>query len=350
MKGKRKWARVLGLAMAMVLAVPGSVTKTERAYGAEVWIDDDQDYIDVDMPENVSKAEYFYEGSGTEEDPYQISTAFQFLLMGALNEGSVNLSMGQIWDDSVVEVDYPNTYFRLENDIDISGEWGGVQEHTFNGIFDGNGHSITVGENDAGYDRIFNELGSDGIIRNLSVYGEISGMMEGYDGLVQTNYGIIENCVNHVVSHKIDTATTTVGICRENYGHIIRCTNEASLEGYYVAGIADSNHGIIEKCVNRGKLTATSRCGGIALSNSADLEVVGEIIQCQNNGEIIGGSELGSVGGIVIKNGGKIRECYNRGDVCGSSGDVGGSSESACATLGRTLVILILLCVRRGPS
>ena len=73
----------------------------------------------------VAMAQIFGGGSGTETDPYLITTVTQL-------QDIQNSRLGQV----------AGTYFRLENDLDLTGvEWNPIQAFVAN--FDGNGKTIT---------------------------------------------------------------------------------------------------------------------------------------------------------------------------------------------------------------
>lgn len=77
-----------------------------------------------------SVASNFSSGNGTENAPYNISTAAELsFLAKSVNEGE----------------DYCGKYFSLNNDLDLNNlEWTPIGNgiHSFMGIFDGNGHTI----------------------------------------------------------------------------------------------------------------------------------------------------------------------------------------------------------------
>lgn len=97
-------------------------------------------------------------------------------------------------------------YFRLLNDIDFAGAyldvaspWMGddaTDDQYFNGVFDGDGHTISNVAFASGWHRgIFGETGSKAVIKNVSMVGikqQATSNMVG--SLVALNYGTIENC------------------------------------------------------------------------------------------------------------------------------------------------------------
>ena len=70
-----------------------------------------------------------YEGEGTEQSPYQISSAEDW------NTFATRVSEGNT---------YSGVYFQLTDDIAISTMIGADSDHAFNGNFDGNGHTLTA--------------------------------------------------------------------------------------------------------------------------------------------------------------------------------------------------------------
>lgn len=107
------------------------------------------------------------------------------------------------------------------------------------------------------------------------------------NGIVGINNGTINNC-DFVEGSITTADADVVGICTNNErgATILNCDNNASLTqtsaleewSPNVAGIVHSNYGLIEKCINNGHLTAISNCetsnaqgnillGGISANN-----------------------------------------------------------------------------------
>ena len=83
----------------------------------------------------LADAEPLWSGSGTESDPYRINSAADFVAMGEYISSNDNPR------DSV---------FKLFADIDLSGycgllkgSWTPISAEGFDGILDGNGHTIS---------------------------------------------------------------------------------------------------------------------------------------------------------------------------------------------------------------
>lgn len=217
-------------------------------------------------------------GSGTETDPYQISTA----------EG---LKWFRDKVNSVKTKEETKICAVLTEDIDLNNEpWTpiGIGEDTrkedlpYSGTFDGNGHTISglnvnYGDKNGG---LFCYVKS-ATIKNLTVAGSV-------------------------------TYSSGDGIA---YGGIV--------------GYADSS--TIENCTNRCTVTGRWYAGGI-VGWSADSDIIG----CANFGNISSPFRSGGICGIVIGQvdaygiDATIRDCYNVGMVSGKyAGGITGHSDSS---------------------
>ena len=127
--------------------------------------------------------------------------------------------------------------YILMRDVDIKGgtfntiaHYSAGAELVFNGIFDGNGHTImnftpvyngTASNNSA----LFGQIGASGVVRNLNVVGvTLNQAIMG--GIVTINYGTVENCFAETT---IDYAESTRannpsgGLVAKNYGTVRNC-------------------------------------------------------------------------------------------------------------------------------
>lgn len=244
-------------------------------------------------------ANEFAGGSGTEEDPYLISTPNQ---------------LAKIAKDCDNGNDWLDTYFLLTDDIDLSGySWepiGGTSMSvnpgtTFWGHIDGGGHSLinmNVNQPSGNFTAGFvSQLEADGSIRRLTI---ASGSVTGY------------NCVGAFAA-----------ICS---GVIEDCTNRAAVDatagmGGYAGGIAgylrqsllggDANHRIT-RCVNYGSVSASNNNGMVAGGIAASAYKNGIIEQCANLGAVnAGNATAGGIVGTVAGTGVKITDCYNTADI-----------------------------------
>ena len=241
--------------------------------------------------------------------------------------------------------------FRLDTDLDLS-DYENLFLPVMDGTFDGNGHQITgvtLNEEMSDYG-LFRYVGANGVIKNLSVEGEILGgdEQENIGILAGSNAGTIENCISRGTLNG-ETAIGGIAGKNEETGTISRSSNEAVVDGkMQTGGIAGLNEGSISDCINSGKintnqkvkkqaegdgnsvnisipnavsgLTADERAnetGGIAGNSS------GDISYCTNTATI-GFERLGSsTGGIVGRQKGSLSYSANKGVVYGHK-NVGG--------------------------
>ena len=269
-------------------------------------------------------------GTGTEGDPYQISTADQLkALAEAVNGGEA----------------YSGTYFKLTEDINLNGseddQWTpiGDESKAFDGTFDGGGYEITglyIDDPDSAYQGLFGYVGSGGTVKNLSVSGNIS--VRGFvGGIVGLNKGTVENCYN---TGSVTGNYYVGGIAGRNYGTVTNCYNTGAVSGNYhiggnVGGVVGSNEdgGTVKNCYNTGNvkdetdgLSNTGYVGGVVgYNNNSTVE------NCYNTGSVT--SEGQNVGGVVGYNyrSGTVENCYNTGDVSGKyavGGVVGYNSDT----------------------
>lgn len=139
---------------------------------------------------------------------------------------------------------------------------------------------------------------------------------------------IISNCHN---IGKIDGSGYSAGICAWNDGaNIIACRNEGTISGYSsVSGVCGSNNGTITDCYNTGDISGTShQVGGISGYNHS-----GIITSCYNTGAVSGNEKVGGVCGENYGTIALITDCRNEGTVSGNLAVGGVSGSNTFATL-----------------
>ena len=232
-------------------------------------------------------------GSGTAEDPYQITGAAELIwLRDAVNAGEVN------------------TCAKLQQDVEYVDEvWTpiGTSEHPYTGTFNGNGHTIRVWLHGRGQ-ALFGYVGTGAKLTDLAVTKHQS-----------ENYSI----------------SASAPLARSNAGTITRCRYSGGITAKNsLGGLVYTNSGTIEACcVYAGRLNRGSRiemynggwAGGIAYENTGTIVnsyFYGDIVQAQSNGtvhDIIGRGAIAHE-----KSGGKIINCYYGAD---SDDGYGGKTE-----------------------
>ncbi len=184
--------------------------------------------------------------------------------------------------------------------------------------------------------------GSNGVVENCVNAGTVRvGTYDG-GGIVGSQFdGVIRNCENKgIIEYTGEPQDHTAGIggivgSTQQGGEIIDCTNSAEAEFLNVysrcGGIAGFvNEATVMDCVNNGDITvAYAVCGGIAGENR------GNIVTCQNHGNISGQSRIGGIVGdnYAGVNVARIRFCLNTGEISGHSfiGGIAGINYSICS-------------------
>ncbi len=287
----------------------------------------------------------FSGGTGTEADPYQISSETDLKTLAT----TVNTNKN----------DYKGTYFVLTQSITLNEneEWtpiGGNPLYggtAFKGIFDGKGYTIfgLCMEESAAFtgDGLFGWIGNSttesfsetvGIVKNLTVEGE--------------------------VEMTISTLAITGGICGYNYGTIQNCVSNISFDISFsgatiVGGICGTNGGIIQDCANKGdiSLTCQSISNPVCMSGGICGGSSGTIEKCYNEGDISGGHQNTNIGGIcgtlqdAQNEPPHINNCYNIGTLTlnpASGGDIAGICVVQGATNEPTRECFITNCHNYG--
>lgn len=186
-------------------------------------------------------------------------------------------------------VNFRNKTVKLAADINLGGQtWTSISSgvsQEFCGTFDGQGHTIRGLAGSA----LFGTLGSDGVIKNLTV-----------DGTITTDKSNVAALVSKM------SANTK----------LLNCINRASVTGTSsVAGLVGLTAGnqwgtkpVISGCANFGTITATSYlAAGLAAQHQ-----FANIYNCYNAGTITGKTYAA---GIVNLSYGDVQNCYNVGTL-----------------------------------
>ena len=224
---------------------------------------------DITIPDAVSQSAYVWEGSGTDTDPYLISTEEDLrALATAVNGGS----------------SFINTNFKLNADITLTDFWTPIgfskranyaaeaQAPYFAGTFDGNGKTITglsnkVGDNTYTPDAsslkgdeyvygLFGVVGNGAVIQNLTLSGvdidtSRSANLKGDSVGAAVGYAFGTATVSGVTVSGSVTAVDAVG------GIVGRC--------YQVDSNIQRTITITDCCADEMTVTATgAKAGGIA--------------------------------------------------------------------------------------
>ena len=218
-------------------------------------------------------------GTGSQDDPYLISSAKQFVL---LNNNS----------------DY---HYKIIKNIYLDNT---KRIKEFRGFLDGDFHTIYISRSEK--IGLINE--NYGTVKNCRIY------LSSIDTINQNNYmfgsialnnkpgALIENCITYDDEMYIHNFHDIGGIVAYNFGTISKCENKISfytsdsgytalydqIYSYAVGGIAAWNYGEIKDCINRGSIDVDpmisigyGRFGGIAGYSSNN------IFNCVTTGNIM---------------------------------------------------------------
>jgi len=278
-------------------------------------------------------------GTGTETDPYLISTAEDMQAIGA-NPGD--------W----------GKHFLLTADVDLSaytgtqfniiGYYGASNNDPFTGVFDGNGHTIsnftyTISDNYEigifGYVKGANALVKDLHLSNPTVNTEYDYGSAAVGSLVgRLDKGRITGC--SVTGGRISRGPAvqygvpTGGLAGCNYGgRISNCHAATSVAGWGFSGglVGYLSSGIISHCYAAGSVAGKNDCsGGLAGRNYQ-----GTISNCYATGSVVTTAPIvGLSGGLVgINDYGTISNCYATGSVTGIYSAAGLVAYNDCGTI-----------------
>jgi hypothetical protein len=225
-------------------------------------------------------------GTGDANDPYQIATAEDLMLLG------------ETPDDC-------DKHFILTADIDLDPNLPGrkvfdraVINH-FTGTFDGGGHTISHLTNKSGWVGLFGALASNAEVRKLGMVDvDITGS-ERVGGLACSNWGSVSECYS---TGCVTGQWYVGGLVGINNGSVSRCHSRSSVSGFEsVGGLVGHNSGIMSECDSTGVVGGNSYVGGLVGGNGGS--VVSSYTACHVTGDSY-------VGGLVGSNGGEVRECY----------------------------------------
>ena len=231
------------------------------------------------------------------------------------------------WDSAGFHT-FEGITIRLMNDIKLTQDWTpiGISDTlAFKGIFDGNGHNISVLRIDSASERQGFCGYLKGTVENLTLQGVVQTRRNYAAGLAayMTSSAVVKDCT---VKVNVSGKDKVGGIAGENYsGLIIGCCSQGTVEGSAkVGGIAGENwNGRIKKCGNEGDVISyetgvgTYGTGGIAGRSVAAQALIED---CFNKGNISSENECaGGIAGYANAHNSAIESCYNTGVVSGSA-------------------------------
>lgn len=298
---------------------------TGKQFDLQLWINGLLSYrLKVLVGENYSY------GSGTEQDPYVISTAAQ------LSDLLSNPTSG---------------YYKLANDIDMRGwlvKCGGANSaKAFDGTLDGDGHTVsnfTIYANDF-LNNGFYYVGlfgrNEGVIRNLTLDRVVCLI----DGLVKIEAKDTTLSVGILTGYNAGTISNCIVT-----NSAVRVTGKVNKDSTInVGGIAGYSKGLIEySAFTDGKVygvitdgTTFLNMGGVGTINVGG--IVGQMCGATISDCYVSRSQLSAT------NSGK-EKMYSLGGVVGSIVTDAKKSSSSKSTLSRCLVYLVTLNNAKGKT
>jgi len=218
-----------------------------------------------------------WDGNGTEKDPYLIET---------------EQDLKKLADKVKYGNNYTNYYFSLKDDITLGNNWEGIgtEQSQFDGIFNGNGNTISNIILKASVDcGLFKITGQNAVIQEIEVKGNVQ-IKEGVNScgaIVGVNKGCITKCkVTLQVKVEEITQDCYIGLFAgtNQKGKILECSGELTINSdggknadgkrLFVGGAAGKNESCIEACQVScsGSLLALDRkclcAAGVAAQNS----------------------------------------------------------------------------------
>lgn len=338
---------------------------------------DDTQTENTEQPREVAQVSYhkaaegFAGGSGTKEDPFQISEVGHLVL---LNDMLKKEAEEVNFDKTYVEGHFILTADIIMNDTSDFVSWSttapeygwepiGVVGAYFGGVLDGNGHKIAGMFMDADGDQtetspdyygLFSEL--EGTVKNLTIeqsYLRVSGSashvgtIAGYtfDAVIENcnvdtsielystmNAGGITGCLNGEITgckftgkiNQLDDSYVHIGGITGSGGTIADCTFSGNLSGKgYTGGIVGYGSNV-KNCVNKGTVSGDV-AGGIssrvyAVGTNLEIENPQRTIEnCTNEGQVIGVTLAGGIVGWMGNDESDISMsvvgCDNKGSV-----------------------------------
>jgi hypothetical protein len=147
-------------------------------------------------------------------------------------------------------------HISLQCDIELPSSKclsGGSEGYTFEGVFNGNGHTVSLsGRN------MFGSIGKGGSVSNVTIKGtgclasENCGNVRDISSYTTAPYGIAGSNSGSITNCDVYGSVSSAGIVGNNSGYIYKCSFSGEISGYsyVVAGIANSNSvsGVIKNC------------------------------------------------------------------------------------------------------
>jgi len=268
----------------------------------------------------------WFEGDGTEENPYLVETAGQLALIGTAT---------YLWDKC----------FVLGANLDLAGvtvpRIGTGQGSEFVGRFDGRGHvlrnlTLDVGEAGVSCLGLFGYIGSGGWVGHLGLEDVAVEGSHDSGPLAGINWGTITHCYARGSVTGADFSSGLGGLVGFNCGTLTQCFADCRVSAgdsnAMIGGLVGSNSGAVENSYARGDVSGGSR--SVYLGGLVGYGGFGTLTDCYAATAVSGGDQSlyldGFLGYVGYGRGGPsivITGCY----FLASSNDAGPDNGNAIA-------------------
>ncbi len=239
-------------------------------------------------------------GTGEPNDPYLIATPNDLNAIGT-DPNDLYRNFKMVADINLASFIFDTAIISPDKKDSGTYDYTGV---AFDGIFDGNNHTIENLNIDTGgtynsYLGLFGAIDANGFVVDLTLnkviirgqnfscyiagicginYGKVDkcstrdqlilgGDSDNNAGICGENYGDISRCMVAELTVESSDSTNLGGVCGTNYGIIDRCFADSEINGLGFSrshgGLCGFNRGHISNCYAKGRVSGTDRLGGI---------------------------------------------------------------------------------------
>lgn len=308
---------------------PTETSETEAAETEETQTETEETQIEVSVPDVddsvyvPEQTEHTYENSASPFSSYNDQGT-----LAKNDQGEYVIeNRDQLFTFLASSTDYSGSKVLLNCDVDMKGETAQLAK-TFEGEFNGNGHSIYNYKSSGG---LFKQIGADGSVKKLHLSEITFADNTSAAALASSNNGFISEITINADIKVTKSMTAAAGIVLVNAGIVSNCafagniTAESGLDNSEkaIGGIVSENKGTVENCHTLGNVnTNVAVIGGIAAKNS-------KTIQNSTNYMSVAGAYY--IGGIVAENTGTVTDCKNYGSVSQKNTDTDGLAGGIAA-------------------
>jgi len=265
---------------------------------------------------SITSASFALTGSGTQDDPYLITSWIDF------DEFANNTAYYDDYIKMQCNLDlYTRTYPSAVISPDTDPCTWSYQGSPFSGTFDGAGHTISgihisTDDQDRRFLGLFGSIAASGHVKNLNVTATIVTSSASRDvGIIAgRNEGMISHCL---VLGSVGGGQYVGGIAGISTGKLERCGADCFINESFgsekIGGLAgENNFGQIVECWAEHHVAGEKQVGGLVGANDG-----GEIVRSFSEAKVIGAGIGAAVGGFTGYNSGTIADCYATGEVAG---------------------------------